>query len=189
MRSINQYHFLYRQYRLGYVEFEVYNLYKNRVTNLLRNAKFQHLKSKFNSCQGNNKKPWMTINRVLNRCSPRQNNIALVDNGVAFEGDQEVAILFNEYFTSVAAKLDADIPGPGANPLTFLTHRVMDSFYLSLSTAGEVALLRKALPNKGCNILSIPSFIYKRLVENLSPIISLYFNESNSLGIFQIAVK
>ena len=53
MQSINHKHFLYSQYNLGYVEFEVYNLYKNRVTNLLRNAKSQHLKSKFNSCQGN----------------------------------------------------------------------------------------------------------------------------------------
>ena len=57
----------------------------------------------------------MTINRVLNICSPRQNNIALVDNGVAVEGEQEVATLFNEYFMSVDATLDADIPGPGAN--------------------------------------------------------------------------
>ena len=43
MLSINHKHFLYRQYKPGYVEFEVYNLYKNRVTNLLRNAKSQHL--------------------------------------------------------------------------------------------------------------------------------------------------
>ena len=79
---------------------------------------------------------------------------------------------------------DADIPGPGANPLTLLTDRVMDSIYSSPSTAGKVALLINALPSKGCNIMSIPAFIYKRLVENLSPIISLYFNESISLGIF-----
>ena len=129
----------------------------------------------------------MTINRVLNRCSPRQNNIALVDNGVAVEGEQEVATLFNEYFTSVAAKLDADIPG--ANPLTFLTDRVMDSIYTSPSTGREVALLINALPNKGCNIISIPSFIYKRLVENLSPIIYFFFNESISFGIFPNCCK
>ena len=48
-------------------------------------------------------------------CSPRQNNIALLDNGVAVDGEQEVASLFNEYFTSVAAKLDADIPSPNIN--------------------------------------------------------------------------
>ena len=53
------------------------------------------------------KKTWMTINRVLNICSPRRNNIDLVDNGVAVDGEHEVASLFNEYFTSVAAKLDA----------------------------------------------------------------------------------
>ena len=97
--------------------------------------------------------------------------------------------LFDEYFTSVPSKLDADIPGPGANPLTFLTDGVMDSIYLSPSTAGEVALLINALPNKGCNIMEIPSFIYKRLVENLSPNISLYFNESISLSIFPNCCK
>ena len=91
----------------------------------------------------------MTINRVLDRCSYWQNNITLVDNGVAVEGEQEVATLFNEYFKSVAAKLDADIPGPGAN---LLTDRVMDCINLLPSTAGEVALLINALPSKGCTI-------------------------------------
>ena len=113
----------------------------------------------------------------------------LLDNGIAVEGEQEVDTLFNEYFTSVAAKLDADIPGYGANPLTFLTDRVMDSIYLLPSTAGEVALLINASPNKGCKIMSLPSFIYKRLVENLSPIISLYFNESFHEAFSQITVK
>ena len=97
--------------------------------------------------------------------------------------------LFNEYFTSVAAKLDADIPGPGANPLTFLSDRVMDCIYLPPSTAGEVALLINALPNKGCNIMSIPSFIYKRLVENILQLYVYILMNPFNWAFSQIAVK
>ena len=71
LQSINHKHFLYRQYKLGYVEFEVYNLYKNRVTNLLRNAKSQHLNLNLTPVKVILKKTWMTINRVLNFTSAK----------------------------------------------------------------------------------------------------------------------
>ena len=63
---------LFRKYKDGLVSFEYYNRYKNIVTTLLRSAKENYFKDRFNDAIDNQRKTWRLLNDLLNNCSSRE---------------------------------------------------------------------------------------------------------------------
>ena len=62
-----------------------------------------------------------------------------------------------KYFANVASKIDANIPKCNTNPLSYLNNINPNSFYAFNSTWKEVSNLILIMPNKTCDISSIPA--------------------------------
>ena len=189
LRSIKTKHNLYKQFKNGTVNFNIYNNYKNYLTKTLRKAKVDYYHSKFNQNRGNIKKTWREINSLI-RCRKQTPDVVLRDHQGEVQTDKrKVADIFCEYFSSVAADLDSKIPSTDAGPLDFMSFNNNVSFFAVPSTPTEVLNIIKSFSNKSSNINDIPIFIYKHLASELSPIISLLFNHSVTSGSFPDCLK
>jgi hypothetical protein len=189
MFSINRKHQMYRDYKRGNLTLDEYNSYKNVTTRLLRESKKMYFMNKFNSAQGNIRKTWSTINYVLNRKNKLSPDISLKSNDTVVRDRGEVARLMNEYFNTVAETLDSSIPTSDVDPVSFIRHNILQSMYLAPSSPAEVGAIISSLPNKSCDSMSVPTYIYKQLKNELSPIISHLFNISIEKGIFPQCLK
>ena len=71
--------------------------------------------------------------------------------------------------------------------MSYTPPRVNSSFFAFPSTPAEVKKIIMSLPNKSCNINTVPVFIYKKRSLYLSPIICNIFN--TSFIVQELAIK
>ena len=64
-----------------------------------------------------------------------------------------------------------------------------DPIELTFATPDEIVRVISALPNKGNKIKTVPTFIFKRISDIISPIVCDLFNESLNDGIFPDVLK
>lgn len=102
---------------------------------------------------------------------------------------ESVANVFNEYFCPVASSLDEAIPQLHRSPTSYMGPATVRSFFASHCSPDEVCGVIMSFATKGCGPREIPSFIYKQLFPELSPIIWTLFNESLSNSVFPSCLK
>jgi len=188
-KCIEYKHVLFRRFRSGEVEFERYNCYKNMLTGVLRRSKRHYYHAKFKSCGSDSKLTWKTINSVLNRTKAKSNVKNITIDGQDISDPGLIAGYFNEYFTGIASNLDNNIPASRVSPTAYMGDPTVPSLFLSPATADEVKRVIIALPNKSSSFDNVPTFVYKRLVQYISPLITHLFNESIEFGIFPDYLK
>ena len=81
------------------------------------------------------------------------------------------------------------IPASNKSPLEYMGDRLPHSFFCLPATSDEVQKLLSSFVCKGCNLKSIPMFIYKYLFSVISPIISNFLNISIEEGVFPDCLK
>ena len=74
----------------------------------------------------------------------------------------KITNMFCDYFSSVAAELDRNIPVSNVSTNRYMQPAVRESFFVAPSTAGEIKNLVLSMPNKGFTLNTIPVFIYKK---------------------------
>ena len=100
----------------------------------------------------------------------------------------EIASKFNEYFSHVTDELMNNIPPTTISPLANMS-RLCNTFTYFETDSQEVSKLIKSFKSKKCSINEVPTFAYKFVADELSPILSTLYNESVSLGIFPACFK
>ena len=189
IEKINTKHNLFKLYKNGRIDFDYYNRYKNDLSLSLKRAKVSYYRNKFMSCKNDLKRTWKSLNSLM-RGQTKKNDIVLTDeDGNEHSDPQWVADKFCNYFTTVASKLDDDIPASVIRPLDYVTTVINQSFFINPCSPIEVKNLIMSLQNKHCNIKNIPIFIYKLFSSELSFIISYLFNLSVSEGTFPHYLK
>jgi len=186
---INHKHMLFRQYKLGAVNFVTYNEYKNYVSSILRNSRNRYFQCKFDSCKNDSKSTWRTINNLIggNRRKPTVGQIER--DGVDISDPGLIANSFNDYFCNVASDLESRIPPGVCQPIQYLGQPNENSMFALPSTAINIEAVIAGLKNKGSSLYSIPTFIFKYCSNLLSPLISELFNFSLERGIFPACLK
>ena len=158
---------------------------KKHVTKMIRQSKQKYYATKFKHVRDCIKDTWKTINSFFHRTKSGSDRIVLRDNdGGEINDPTEVSNMFGNYFSNVAPNLDRSIPLSRADPMSYLPPRDNSSFFAFPTTPTEVQKIITSLPNKSCNVNTVPVFIYKKLSLYLSPIICNIFNTSVREGIF-----
>ena len=189
-RMANHKHCLFRQYKRQLIEFNIYNNYKNNLNRLIKMGKRRYYTDKFNNCHNNSKKTWKVISSILSRPSKKTNNITLLDNrGHLTENQTDVCNIFCDHFSSVANKLDSEIPITNKDPLDYIPDPITASFNPSPATSDEIINIIMSLKDKPSHVNSIPIFIYKKLAHIIAPIICDIFNSSVAEGQFPSCLK
>jgi hypothetical protein len=119
----------------------------------------------------------------------KDNPFEIIRDGITVGDPKLIPFIFNTYFSEIGELLDRDVPVSQNSPIEFLGGRNPTSFFPHPSTAEEVSTIIRLLPCKGCSHEFIPAYVFKYLLDELSPLISLLFNQSLSLGLFPDCLK
>ena len=87
------------------------------------------------------KETWCNIRYLMNTRKRGTNLQTLNFNNRILHTPESVVSAFGEYFSTVANKLDNDIPRINKSPLDYLRNPCRDSFFVSPCTLNEVKTL------------------------------------------------
>lgn len=179
---------LYRLSKIDPTFLNDYKRYRNILTSSIRIAKKQFFTRKFDSCAGDIKKTWKSINSIIRPNSGASSSCELlIDNELVTE-PVEVATKFNEHYTSIASKLAAIIPVTNLNPLENIP-RLPNSFVYLPTDESEIKSIISSFKSKRSDLNSIPSFIFKKVINTISSHISDLVNSSFFEGLFPDVFK
>lgn len=159
------------------------------MTKDLRQAKLCFFRNMYKKFNGDMRKTSKTIKYVLQGDCSRASAITLRKNNDQMSDSKAAADVLNYYFVSVAGYLHSKIHISNIDPVSYLPKRTVNSMYIVPSIPNEVAEVISRLPLKGCNPMSIPTYVFRSVKFLRSPIISNLFNESESAGKFPSNLK
>jgi hypothetical protein len=92
-----------------------YVIYRNLYNSLIRTSKKMYFVKSLEVNSKNLKKTWALLNEAINSKRPNNSVHEIIFNGITINNPAEIAQKFNQFFTSIAANLCAEI-----NPSTLL---------------------------------------------------------------------
>ena len=168
-----------------------YKTYRNMLSTLMKKSKMNYYNHYFKNNWDNIKNTWKGIKSILN-INNTQSNIPkiLVSNNSTSAEPIEIANIFNNFFTSIAAKTKESIKYSHKHFSNFLESRSDDSFFLSSTDKYEIINIISSLdPTKSTGPNSIPTKILKLLKNDISAQLSDIFNVPFSTGVFPTILK
>ena len=179
-----------RLYKNNRIAFQEYNNYKNNLCKVIRKSKRDYFINKFNSCKNDIKGSWKIINSILSKKLKKSDIITILDSrGREIHDSNVIANDFCNYFSTIANRLDSDIPVMNTDPMGYMPEPIPASFTPALATEHEVETIIKSAPNKPVNINIMPIFIYKKIAALISPVIYDIFNSSVNEGMVPSNLK
>ena len=175
-----------------YIRFKSYRKYLKKVIKL---AKKNFYCKKFNSVQGDLKKTWGLINDLRGKFK-KNIKASFVINGQLVEDRRQISNEFNDFFVSVAKKLNVKIcsstlNGNGSrsndNFKAYLSNRVQKSIFLSPTSPSELMEIVQNLENDKASDISIT--ILKKCMKYISSHLSEFLNKFMETGIFPEILK
>ena len=164
------------------------NEFKSYVGGQIRGAKRKYFKNKLDMCVSNSLKIWKIYNNILGK-ERKSRDIVIKVDGADCSNQTVVCNKFNDYFISIAKNINDSISASNKSPLEYMGDRLPHSFFCLPATSDDVQKLLSSFVCKGCNLKSIPMFIYKYLSPVISPIISKINNISIEEGVFPDCLK
>lgn len=179
------------------------DLYNTRKTNLhtynmilkdsIRKAKLSYISNMFDSCKGNLKKTWKSINRVLNRgkCQQPLPDIFRVGDS-EISDKQAISDVFNTFFSEIGANLASKIPSPEAEIdfMDFLIDKSDTTFTFNPVDRDSILKAIDSIPSKfSCGYDQISSDFLKQIKFEIVDIVTLIVNQSLRSGIFPDKLK
>ena len=145
--------------RLNLVTVQENNLFRNKVTSLIRKEKFKYRKNLFLKCKGDLIKTWNLINLTLSKNIKSNKIKEILFNNVIYENDLDIANIFNNYFCSIGSDLDSLIPASSIDPLSYVNFNANSTFNLQPVSPNEVSHHINTLKNskQNCNVFSVIS--------------------------------
>ena len=168
-----------------------YKTYRNMLSILMRKSKMNYYNHYFKNNWDNIKNTWEGIKSIL-YINNTHSNIPkiLVSKNTTSVKQIEIANIFNNFFTSVAAKTKESIKYSHKHFFNFFKNRSDDSFFLSPTKKYEIINIMSSLdPNKSTGPNSIPTKVLKLLKNDISTQRSDIFSVSFSTGFFPTMLK
>ena len=175
--------------KLNFISVQENNLFRNKVTKILRKHKSNFRKALFLKYQGNLKKTWNLINVILSKNIKNTSIKNILYNNILYDNDADIAEVFNSFFCSIGSNLDSQIPASSINPLSYINSNISSSFFLQPVSAFEVTYHIRSLKNSKEDIDSISVSILKENSEFLSFFIADLINCSFLAGKFPKCLK
>ena len=137
--------------------------------------------------QGDSKKTWQVINELRGKCRKIIKPQFSVD-GVRITERRIIANKFNEYFASIASKLNDEAEGKSETEqlpsfAEFMPKTNPNSIYLAECSEQEVSEIISGLENSKAS--DFPIRVIKHLSQILSPALAKHYNRLRVLETFQ----
>lgn len=177
--------------RMGKMDRQAYNRYRNMVTGEIRRRKTCYYGGLLDSFGGNMKKTWSLVNRILKPGGTEGKGVTvkLRDGDLLIADSLGVANKFNNYFCSIGEQITNSFPNVGIGLSNIIPGNFINSFFFLPVNSNDVFNTIISLNNKSSSINKLPTFVLKYLGKLLSPILSVLINKSLSHGIFPNILK
>jgi len=168
------------------------NLYRKRLKYIIRDAKDNYYKNKIDNVQGDPKATWKLINNLRGNTRASISPTFIIDSEVVLN-HRRIANAFNDYFVSVAQKLndnhhDTGVPVDRLPSFrSFMSKRTRNSIVMHDCTAEEISEIIKSFSNGKSS--DIPIQAVKACQEVISLTLSHFFNHFMRIGIFPDILK
>ena len=150
----------------------------NKLNHLIKISRKQYYNEYFSSCQGNPKKLWTGIKRIVNhksKCKYIPTKIS--SNNIDVTEPKEIANTFNSYFAEIGNNLANTVSSTDTTPQQYLNNQTYDTFYLFPTSVSEIeAEISKINVKKATGPYSIPSNILRLLKTVISKPLETIFN-------------
>ena len=163
---------------------QYFRKYRNKVTHLKEISKRNHYEKLLLDTQGNIKKTWNTINKIINK---RKSHISLptqIENGHDTSTDPLfIANTLNTHFATIGSQGRENSIINYKEVSNTMKHHQLGSIVLEDTTSDEICNIINSLDqNKACGADEISVSILKKINSSVSPIISLLINNSFKTG-------
>ena len=156
-------------------------------------AKQKYYSKLFDQYSDCSKKQWQIINTLMNRSKSKKIQIKLKDSaGNLVKDPKSIAENFNEYFTTIADKLKAEIPrdqDPNYDYKNTLTDEVPDTIYLNPTHPLEIDKTIKSLKLRSTSDINISTIKAAAEEPHFNEALSEIINSSFAEGIFPQQLK
>jgi hypothetical protein len=154
---------------------ELYSKYKslrNKIVSLIRTSKKLHFQQYFTENCNDIRKTWSGIKNIINiHNSNKGQPTSMFINGEISNDPTKIANGFNNYFSSVAEKLQGKIHSFGNEFSDYLKNPNENFFLFESADSQEVLLIIDSLDNnKASGPNSIPTDVLKLIKNNMSPV-------------------
>ncbi len=188
LTSIKTKNNMYRDFKTGIIPEHKYKEYRNRLTGIIKQVKQDYYISIFTNFKNDTRKVWNTINQLKNNKKRVYLN-HITQNNRKLTNPNEIADVFNDYYTNIAPKLDTSLPPSPIDPVRFLHGDYPNSMSVPPVCPQQVTEVIDSLKNKKGNIQEIPVSLIKNNKEIFAIPISLLYNQSISIGTFPTCLK
>ena len=151
---------------------------------LLRQAKVNYFKLKFDAASVDIKKKWKNLKYLINFNQQVNSFKEIKTDTVTLMESLNIANAFNTYYCIVAEKLDGEIPICNKSALHYMGASLGNSFFVSPSTGSEVNNIVNSFATKSCNLSKVSVYVYKQMSNTLYDIIAQLFNDWVQVGQF-----
>ena len=169
----------------------IYKKYRNTLTCIIREAKKSYFKNAFTDSRGNGKQTWKLLREALNARKQQNklpNSFIREDGSICTE--DHVADAFNDFFTSVAQKLEDEMPASDNSPIDYLSEIDYAGFDDALvTTVLEIEDIIKSLNHVGGGMDKIATKILLATYKNCIHHLTYFFNLCLSTSTFPDCLK
>ena len=123
----------------------VYKKYRNKLTNILRQAEKQLYDNLFATHKDNLNETWKTIKLIINKHKNVAKASTFVINNKQVTDAKEIANNFNNFFVNIGPNLANKIPTQNKNPISYLNKSVTNLLFLNPVTSDELVKLISSL--------------------------------------------
>ena len=198
INSINHNNFLYKRWKKSSKNkidqpnsellYQQYSNYRKHLKYLINCAKKLYHSKKFEKVQGNDKKTWKLINELRGKDKYKSKSSFLI-NGSLIKDRRIIANEFNQYFTSIAVKLNENIDFNGIPIIDipkfdkYLNKKISDSIFFDKCNEDEIIEIIKDSNNNKASDISI------KVLKSCCTIITPYLKHFLTNGIFPSIFK
>lgn len=139
-------------------------------------------------CKGILKKEWAVVNEILNKSSKHKIN-SIKHNGEIIARDEDIANIFNDYFSTITNELTANFPISCSCEAQYEKNQVR-SFVFEEISSFEIFTQIKKLKNKhSFSLDEISNIVLKNINTYVVDVLAFLFNRSIVKGVFPNSLK
>ena len=164
-----------------------YKTYKNKLTNVIRNAERNHFTQQLELNKSDLKKTWSVMKTIIGSCKAH-NHIIIKHDNMQITDEADIADKFNVFFTSVGNNLSKKFINDNGDPLKYISS-TLNSISIPEFTESDILAVISSLKNSSAGYDDIPSSLIKKIRDEVAKPLTILINNSIRTGIFPSELK
>ena len=107
-------------YKHGFISTVENNHFKNKIKSLVRKSKIIYYRKLFQLNRSNIAKTWQAIKSLIGSGFSNKQIRLITMNNIEYTDEQDIANIFNNYFSQMAINSDISLPANNLNPKSFI---------------------------------------------------------------------